>query len=70
MSSFVEIRRQDGQGVFYVRQDSIVLMREGLWGGTEIVTTAGEFHVAGESLEQFKTRLRIAWSPAPKKEGE
>lgn len=65
MSSFIEIRRQDGQGVFYVRQDSIVLVQEGVWGGTEIVTTAGVYLVAGETLEGFKSRLRMAVSPAP-----
>lgn len=65
MTAFIEIRQQDGQGLFYVRSDSIVVVRQGTWDCAEIVTTAGTYQVPGETVQEFRSRLRMAVSPAP-----
>lgn len=65
---FVEINT--GRGPAYVRRDRIDMFGTDEWGNTLIHAAGADFLVKGESIEQFKTRLRIAVVPAPREEGE
>lgn len=65
---FVEINTSRGPA--YVRRDAITILGTDEWGNTVIHVAGTDYLVKGESLEQFKSRLRIAVVPAPREEGE
>lgn len=65
---FVEIHTPRGH--VYVRRDLIHMIGADEWGNTIANVAGTDYYIKGESLEQFKTRLRIAVVPAPREEGE
>lgn len=65
---FVEINTSRGPA--YVRRDAITILGTDEWGNTVVHAAGTDFLAKGESLQQFKSRLRIAVVPAPAQEGE